>query len=451
MAHDLSKGLKRRGKIGFLDRNNGISGTKYGPNSPFVPRNNPKLLAEYFENESTGGDSSRLLDTSRFGTRRTGEQGRCYTADGTDDEVIYGDIGSVIWFSGWIKLNSDNQCLFSLSNDTNTNLIVSSGVLTAGVTLTLTGIKVDGVTKTASEAGVLLNDNLWHFLSCGIGDGLGGGSTADDVRFFTDGTNHGSVSGFDWRFYSSTPTTDELMEAYAGKGARNMASMSKYALWDKMDTQGGIGSHDSSGNGLIGIITNATLSTFHDTQDIYSFQNQVGYNKRMYFDGIDDRLDIPDSSQLRISNGSSDSAFEVEAEIFLASIAGVSPIVIKDISLTLFDWAFFAVGSSIRFLVGSGVNSSVNYIGANAVGLTVGKSVVKATYDGSGAYSGIKIYLNGAELVTTDISTGSYSTGSVGASVSIGRRLAFSTQWVRGIISNVVITKNGTVVFESYG
>lgn len=225
--------------------------------------------------------ATHMLDQSprNNGTRRTGEEGRCYTADGTDDEVNYGDIGSAIWFSGWVKLNSDDQCLFSLSNDTNTNLIVSSGVLTAGATLTLSAIKVDNVTKTASEAGALLNDNLWHFLSCGIGDGLGGASTADDVRYFTDGTNHGSVSGFDWRFWATAPTAEELTEAYSGETAnRNSASLSKYALWSKMDEQSGTTSYDASGNDLTGTITNATLATFHATQDIWSFQNQVGYN-----------------------------------------------------------------------------------------------------------------------------------------------------------------------------
>jgi hypothetical protein len=234
-------------------------------------------------------DSTKLLDQSplHLGTRRAGQQGRDYTGDGIDDEVNYGDIGTAIWFSGWVRLNSDNQCLFSLSNDTNTNVIVAAGVLTAGATLTLSGIKVDNVSKTASESGVLLNDNLYHFLSCGIGDGLGGSSTADDVRFFTDGTNHGSVSGFDWRLYSTTPTADELTEAYSGTGARNIASMSKYALWDKMDTQSGVTSYDSSGNGLTGTLTNITAANFHTTQDVYSFQNQVGYAQRIYFNGVD--------------------------------------------------------------------------------------------------------------------------------------------------------------------
>jgi surface protein len=212
------------------------------------------------------------------GTRRTGQEGRCYTADGVDDEVSIGDIGTAIWFSGWVKLNSDNQCLMSLSNDTNTNLVVSAGVLTAGATLTLTGIRVDDVSKTASEAGVLLNDNAWHFLSCGIGDGLGGASTADDVRMFTDGTAHGSLSGFDWRFWDVTPTAAELTECYSGSGSRNTAALSKLSGWYKMDEQSGVVCYDSSGNGNNGTITNATLANFHTTHDIYSFQNQVGYN-----------------------------------------------------------------------------------------------------------------------------------------------------------------------------
>jgi hypothetical protein len=256
-------------------------GAAYQPGVDLVPLNvkrDARFIGAAYPNLYPF-DSTKLLDQSplHLGTRRTGQQGRCYTADGTDDEVNYGDIGTAIWFSGWVKLNSDNQCLFSLSNDTNTNVIVTAGFLTAGATLTLSGIKVDNVSKP-SGAGALLNDNLWHFLSCGIGNGLGGGSTADDVRFFTDGTNHGSVSGFDWRFYSTTPTADELTEVYSGTGARNIASMSKYALWDKMDAQSGVTSYDSSGNGLTGVLTNITAANFHATQDVYSFQNQVGYN-----------------------------------------------------------------------------------------------------------------------------------------------------------------------------
>lgn len=49
--------------------------------------------------------------------------------------------------------------------------------------------------------------------------------------------------------------------------------------WYKCDEQAGAVAYDSSGNENHGTITNATLSTFHSTQDEYSFQNEVGYTE----------------------------------------------------------------------------------------------------------------------------------------------------------------------------
>lgn len=48
--------------------------------------------------------------------------------------------------------------------------------------------------------------------------------------------------------------------------------------WYKCDEGAGINSYDSSGNGHHGTITNASLETFHSTQNIYSWQNEVGYS-----------------------------------------------------------------------------------------------------------------------------------------------------------------------------
>lgn len=57
-------------------------------------------------------------------------------------------------------------------------------------------------------------------------------------------------------------------------------------LFAKCDEQAGTISYDSSGNGLHGTITNATQSTFHSTQSVYSWQNEVGYNNsgQLYFE-----------------------------------------------------------------------------------------------------------------------------------------------------------------------
>jgi len=47
----------------------------------------------------------------------------------------------------------------------------------------------------------------------------------------------------------------------------------------KCDEQDGTVSYDSSGNGRHGAIMNTAMATFHATQNLYSYQNQVGYNK----------------------------------------------------------------------------------------------------------------------------------------------------------------------------
>src|SRR5690606_9590044 len=53
----------------------------------------------------------------------------------------------------------------------------------------------------------------------------------------------------------------------------------KYLVFFKCDESTGINTYDSSGNGYHGTITNASLETFHSTQDIYSWQNEVGYSE----------------------------------------------------------------------------------------------------------------------------------------------------------------------------
>lgn len=65
----------------------------------------------------------------------------------------------------------------------------------------------------------------------------------------------------------------------------NMAT-SGLILMAKCDEQAGIIAYDSSGNGLDGAIGNASQATFHSSQTVYSYQNEVGYNNagQLYFE-----------------------------------------------------------------------------------------------------------------------------------------------------------------------
>lgn len=53
----------------------------------------------------------------------------------------------------------------------------------------------------------------------------------------------------------------------------------------KGDEQSGYSAYNSYDKTNIGTINGATLSTFHSTQNEYSFQNQVGYSGALHFDG----------------------------------------------------------------------------------------------------------------------------------------------------------------------
>ena len=204
-------------------------------------------LVAYF---STVPTSTGILLSSIGDQERDLQPGRAYLSDGTNDYVDLPDIGTVDIFEGYVELQADNQELWTLANTTATALTVSSGVLTAGASLTISAITVDGVSKTASEAGVLLNNNTMQLLRVEFSSAV----ATTNLRFFTDGSAFGNVKAFGWKF--SNGTTDRAFY--------------------KMDEQSGTTSYDSSGNGNNGTITNATLATFHSTQDTYSYQNQVG-------------------------------------------------------------------------------------------------------------------------------------------------------------------------------
>lgn len=83
----------------------------------------------------------------------------------------------------------------------------------------------------------------------------------------------GSTKFGDFRIYREALTSTEILDIKDNKIISKTP-----VLWCKCDEYAGTKSYDSSGNNLHGTITNATLTTFHTTQDIYSFQNEIGYS-----------------------------------------------------------------------------------------------------------------------------------------------------------------------------
>lgn len=109
--------------------------------------------------------------------------------NGVDRAVTIGNTGiDVTSIEVWVKLNSDNQVLFSLQNNALTAVSVVAGALTFGASLSASNIQVDGITSTNSEAGITLNDNSWHKLSFDLVS-----IAASNLALLTDGTLFGSI------------------------------------------------------------------------------------------------------------------------------------------------------------------------------------------------------------------------------------------------------------------
>lgn len=187
----------------------------------------------------------------------------CLTFDGTDDYVDFGSVGNVSSFSGWVKLAIDNQEIFTLNSATGGAITVSSGVLTAGGDIMINSITVDSVSKTASEAGALLNDNEWHYLAFNITDGINAYFNSTGLELGTDGSAFGQIqlAGLDFG-----QVTCPLAE---GAGAKV---------------------YDVSGNDNHGTMTNFTLANaWGTTQDVYHYNIKNGFE---HYDDDATGLDI---------------------------------------------------------------------------------------------------------------------------------------------------------------
>ena len=218
------------------------------------------------------------------GTARPVQLGRCYLFDGTNDYVLLPSnlnvslSGSTIRVKGYITYTIDGRTIFGSG--------ASVSVGQGGYVLQIIGGK--------------LNVTLYQDASTSAHRSFTGSTTlstntvyAIDATFTTT-TCTMSINGIaeTVTIGSATGTYgDTSVRATIGARAEGVQSAYGGKIWGleiyrnstlqafyKCDEQLGIMAYDSSGNGKHGIITNATLATFHSTQDIYSYQNEVGYS-----------------------------------------------------------------------------------------------------------------------------------------------------------------------------
>jgi hypothetical protein len=253
-------------------------GTAYQPGVDLVPLNvkrDARFIGAAYPNLYPF-DSAKLLDQSplHLGTRRTGQQGRCWHYDGTDDYSTGGDIGlSVKTIAFRIKpidgVTSGTSYLIDLNG---TDYIKLSAQGLTGVIQTV-GFSGATITKYVDgSVGAVISDDKFYSVVVVSDTGF---SASDFEIGRLSGTGNSEFEIFDVRLSDQELTAGQVANYHTFGASGDTVTWSD---WWKSDDQSGVTGRSTIGGRPSLTHTNITAANFHATQDVWSFQNQVGYN-----------------------------------------------------------------------------------------------------------------------------------------------------------------------------
>jgi len=243
-------------------------------------------------------------------------QGRAYLFDGVDDYVAlattlssslersyFNRANGIVRFT-WIPSRVDvRQSLFSIgSNDVNTgegSSGISFRILEGGNVIWVKMFGSSPIYFTLPfivQIGVAY-DIIFYFDNATNQCGVYWNGTflvTGECLVLYNATENGTVIGAEWFTYTTNSTFNYQQGKifawqyypYSASILTNLLAYNQYQMlpnagclaFYKCDEQAGAIAYDSSGNEKYGVINNATINTFHSTQNLYSYQNEVGYN-----------------------------------------------------------------------------------------------------------------------------------------------------------------------------
>lgn len=389
----------------------------------------------------SGASGTHILDASTIGDDRDQQDGRYYQFDGTDD---------IIQLSTDITLSSDFTVTawFKTSVTGVQVLIGGSGSIRVGQSSTSISI-YDGATLRQYTFANFADSNWHHFAMTrssgtvqvyldGIESSSGGQTASNSFTIARVGAwnsgNHFTGNAFDVRVYNDVLTEDERNYVYTFGIKGTDPSASNLQLHYKCDEGAGITAFDSSGNSNDGTITNATLSSFHQTGNDapHSYQNDVGFSNVMYFDGTDTHVEF---ALADFSGPSMDETWELEWDCY--QISGNEGGIFGQNGLNL----GVTLRNSGSLIIDTG--SDPQTVAAVDVGYTQETwETFKITHDGSG---GLELFVGGSSVwtgTTTD-------TGDLWGQFCIGtRRLSVPSTNFNGYIKNVKFVQNSSTVID---
>ncbi len=386
-----------------------------------------------------------IVNSATSSLKINGKKGQALTFDGTNDriDIPTGQITAPYTISAWVKPANDTTQGYIFTEHTVGNANTARVFWLKGATLQgawgLTGqaYSINGVYQQSSGGSIRagewqhlvatydggLNPSSIHLYRNAVETGYslsatssgsettGGGMGSIGGRIYDDTRNlNGAID--DLRIYNRVLSANEIEQLYLeGAGSKQNVNTATSTLssglvgyWSFNGTDVTDKVYDTSGQGSHGYFSGGATSTAKRT-------GQVG--QALDFDGVNDHVYIPDSSNFSFTNGSgTDRPFSVSAWVNLESATNF--IIASKLSHSSgnTEWALVTNASNAASLyIYSGGSSAVSIFRQSSLSLApdVGKWIhITGTYDGSESGNGMKLYRNGVPLAVSTTNNGSY-------------------------------------------
>jgi len=279
-----------------------------------------------------------------------------------------------------------------------------------------------------SLTNVITLDAWNHILIC---IDLTQGVSQDRSRVFINGVNQTAVSNLSTRNAFSTSTGSLLIgEETLGYLTPFLGNIDEFAIWSGVDLRNDVATIYN--NGKPADLTSLNPTSWYRAGENSTFaypqilmpenSNKDKVSKySLDFDGLS-YVDCGDTDEFSFGNGTTDSRFSLSAWIYMNDATDFAIMSKYDTNV---EYQFFVTSADrILFRLFSG-GTTLNRIGRQTDPVTSFENQwihVAATYDGSSTLAGIKIYLNGNRVDTTDSSLNTYvAMSNTNASFEIGR------------------------------
>ena len=365
--------------------------------------------------------------------------------DGTNDQLagtltLSGDRS----FAFWIKSTATTGNMRILHCETDSSEFINISMNAGEINM------YDGTNNP--ETSPEYNDGIWHHvaITCATNnwtiyvDGVlvlnhttwVNREASSDSFTIGEGTGandfNGSLKNFAiWnRVLSASEVQNIMYKTYSDlQGTELTHLVSWYAMEESKDgdTSKMIDSKNPTTVGYDLSITNATVANF-GASDVYGLDTPrkprgvdnskaaqadlIGSGSASFAQGVGDYIDCGTSSNFNFSTAagaSNDKAFSISAWIYKTEV-GASSVIVSKSNASNTDFLFYTDASNNLGLALYTDTYTVNINGNGNTVLAINKWYhVASTYDGSGAMSGAKLYVNGVLETITTTTSGTYT------------------------------------------